>query len=255
MNTFRVTVMLVVLGGAYWLHQMSDPNRQPVNPLIPKLVNQMLDQKSNVCVEAGPFPYDTASPPTEWNAHIGNYATCEPIRCNRCEDLVQAGLLNKSTGTMLDESGLEKTTVRYELTTDGVLLYHHDINNYDALGSGQPVCRPGERMTGKTPENEYRPGLCFAKRKVFHAVVDRLKPINFGGNKAMSFKYVAAAVEPEPFLFDPRAKALLPSVPGKPENGQPALYPPVLTSLVVYPGGQDGDLDGGLRYGKWVNEK
>lgn len=256
MTTFRIAVILTVLAGFYGLHWMLDPNRAPVPPLIPKLVNQMLDQTGNVCVEAGPFPYDTGAPPTAWNAHIGNYATCEPVRCNRCEDLAQAGLLIKSHGSRIDESGIPQTTVRYELSDEGSALYHEDIDDREITDSKQPLCPLGETMTGKTPDNDRRPGLCFAEGMVFHAVTERLKPTKFGMNKVIGFRYVARAEAPAPFIFDPRVKALLPMVPAKPEKeGEPALYPPVTTALVMFPGEQDGELDGSIRYGKWLNEK
>lgn len=252
MNAFRIGVFLAVAGGAYWAYSLSDENRRPVHPLIPRLVDQALDQPSNVCVEAGPFPYDTALPPTYWNAYIGNYATCEAIPCNRCEDLRAAGLLKKWTGELRDENGDKRVAVQYELTEEGRALYHADIRDYGVSGSAQPHCRLGDTMTGKTPAYERKPGLCFAKQMKFYKVEARLKPMQFGGNSVQGFKYVAQAVEPQPFIFDPRAKALLPMVPAR---GTPALYPPVTTALVLYPGGKDGELDGSIRYGKWINEK
>lgn len=252
MNAFRLAVILTILGGVYWFNQQNDPNKAPVHPLIPKLVNQDLDQKSNVCVEAGPFPYDTSAPPTEWVNHVGNYGTCEAIRCNRCEDLLQAGLLSKTQGSQIDAEGVQRTTVRYELTAEGRALYHEDIDDYSVSTSEQPFCQAGAVMTGKTPDTTRKPGLCFAKAMVFHSVEERLAPAQFGADKVQSFKLVAQAVDPQPFIFDPRAKALLKTVP---QPGNPALYPSVLTTLVLAPGGNDGYLDGGIRYGKWLNEK
>lgn len=252
MNVFRWAMTLTVISGLYWVYQQNDPDKAPVHPLIPVLVNQELDHKANVCVEAGPFPYDTSAPPTEWKNHIGNYGTCEAIRCNRCEDLLQAGLLSKTQGSQLDADGVQRATVRYELTTEGRALYHEDINDRAVVSSGQPMCQLGESMTGKTPDNTRTPGLCFARAMTFHKVEERLKPMKMGAERMMSFTYVAQAVDPQPFIFDERAKALLKAVP---QPGNPALYPAVMTTLVLAPGGKEGYLDSGLRYGKWINGK
>ena len=182
---------------------------------ITEALDRTLAEGDRACIYEGPFPYSTR----ESRSALG---------CNRCDDLYEAGLVTKSVETY-EEYGQTKYDARFELTSLGQSVYSDETN---------------PRTGGK-----YKARFCFGHTAV-HRIVETLPPLSLGGNKFVGIKYVAKVVDPHPFLFDPRNHPLRLAVPQK---GEPALYPPAITTAVIRGDGSI-DIDGSFRYGKYVNQ-
>jgi hypothetical protein len=242
--------------GMFWggKHMME---KQAVNGKLPvveqALSKALAEDESGICVEGGPFPYNTRQKGTHWVSRRDGTLECVTSylsSCEKCEDLYQVGLLDKETESYADDDGNYGTSVTYRLTDQGKGLYYTDIHDR-SLGFSFP-CTPGETKSDDgSGEQRHRPGFCFAKSVRLNRIEEALSPQKLNNTLIMSIRYVAEAVSPSETLFDPRMKALLRRVP---EKGNPALFPPVTTTAVFAPGGKEVmDFDGGIRYGKWIN--
>jgi hypothetical protein len=186
-----------------------------------------------LCIEAGPFPLK---------------ARRLSRGCDRCEDLVAAKLLTREVGQEQEDA-----TVRFDLTESGKSHYNEEADpeqvasvkrRYEARREGDRA--PDAQALGK-------PRLCFGKER-FHHITESLGPISLGGVKFQSVKLVAEVKEPSPLLWDPALAPLKLTIPPRPKEGQPVLYPPRVVTFRIFADGKSAAVDD-MRYGKWVNEK
>jgi hypothetical protein len=147
-------------------------------------------------------------------------------RCDRCEDLYQAGLLTKTVEEYQKHDQTAYDT-RFELTNLGASVYEERV--YAASGS----------KVGK---------ICFGKAALYR-IDEMLPPLNLGGETRYGVTFTLELLNPHPFIFDPRSKALNVEAP---TPGTPALYPPRITTISIAAGG--GYVDDSFRYGKYLNK-
>jgi hypothetical protein len=227
MRVSRILILLIlVLAGFTYLNHRAtssvdeDRYREYVGGRaadIERTLNDMLAYGNGVCVFAGPFPYDSR----EKRDYGGS-------NCDRCDDLAEAGFLTKSVFEY-GEHGTHKLATTYTLTKAGRSIYFER----------------DER--GARPYRMAR--LCFGET-VLHRIDEALAPANMGGNVYVGVKYTTEVRDPHPYLYDPGAAALGLQTPSV---GKPALFPPRITTIVFYPGG-DVDIEDGVRYGKYVKK-
>ena len=150
--------------------------------------------------------------------------------CRRCEDLLQAGIL-ETTEEQSEVNGNIRVIPTYRLSSLGLQLFRSDI----------------QQKPGKIP----MPGVCLADKLVLHKFDEFLPMQKFGQERMIGFKYTLEAVRPHAFLFDPaNAPLKLPALQQK----SPALFAPEISTARIFNGGKDGELDSSLRYGKYVNQ-
>jgi len=233
----RIALLLfAVFAGLYWVPRLLvvDPQARSEYdtyvtarlPQFERALNDALMAEAPACVRDGHLlntrefaargPFDAA-------------ANVYRPRCDRCDDLAAAGLLNKIVEDSLDRGG--NVTTRYELTTLGRSVYSEELRPLQG-GAGTYVT--------------WR--FCFGTAAL-HEITEALAPLALGGNMYVGVEYVPRIVDPHPFLFDPKSRPLRLAVP---TNTDPALLPPRVTTLAIHPD-NSVHMDGSMRYGKFVN--
>jgi len=167
------------------------------------------------------------------------------MTCQNCDRLVEAGLLRESPGA------------RYELTALGRANYVDEIRNIDGLPAQIQARMEAAKHTPPTPAETSMPGFCFADKVVVHQIVAALAPTEVFRQRLLSVKYVAEAVNPSPFVFDPKFKLLHLPVPRTDAKapGAPALYAPIIATYsksLLSPASPWSESS--MRYGPWVNQ-
>jgi hypothetical protein len=240
MSIGRIAILLLaVVAGAYWI-----PHMLVVAPFeranyaadvtakmdkIKGALNEMLEQTDGACLRGEPYLIPKGAEVT--GQFTGADAKYLPKTCDRCDDLANAGLLDK-TVTEDTDRGSTRFTTKFRLTKFGRSVYSENVRS--SRDSNLQVV-------------EWK--FCFGKTQLHH-VDEALPSMMLGGNTYVGVKYTAEVVNPNPFLFDPKSKPLRLKVPGK---GPPALYEPRVTSIVFYPDGK-AEVDDRFRYGKFVNQ-
>lgn len=246
-----LSTIIVAIGYVKWRETHPVPPNFRELPAIKRLINRSLAENRRICVNTGPFPFDTGDPPA-WRPGLpisgSDFAVCKD-----CEKLVQDGLLSRTDydGTT---DGRTRTFARYELTNLGQSTYREEIRNLDVLSPTGSGATGNAASSPAIDSDDSIPGFCFADKVVLHEVVDALPPMGMGASRFISVKYTVEAVNPSPFLFDPRLKLLNLQAP---KQGTPALYPPQITTLrtsLRFDPSNPGELDPTFRYGRWVNE-
>lgn len=135
-----------------------------------KIRAALLDQLQNpdpACVQTPLLPLDTRT----------SHAKCE-----RCDALVDAGMLSKNVSAITDDNGAPATAVRYELTEAGRPLY-------------------AETYSG----GRHLAGLCFG-----HTVIGELELWTAGTMPVpvVDVRYVARIEHPHAVFYGPQARAL-----------------------------------------------
>lgn len=200
---------------------------------IKQALNEFLQTRDGVCIYGDPETFKA----TDYRAS-GPFAPLDENdvyrpRCDRCDDLAEAGLLRRGLVEKRAYDGTSTQEARFELTELGRSAYSEDI-------------RPSTLIPSVTVVNWK---FCFGKTTVAK-IVEALPPMNFHGSIAVGVKYIAQVEDPNPFLFDPRSKPLRLAVP---RQGTQALYPPRVTSVMFYPNGKV-EVEDRLRYGKFVGK-
>lgn len=243
-----VGLALALSGIAYWTSHSGGRPHSVYQPLIERLLGEYLNDQHEICIPAGPFPFNPLEKPryfTEppdkdarwvWKDELAGWAPGSynlesfDAHCERCEDLLQAGVLEK-TEQQSELNGNTRIVPTYNLSPLGLQLYRADIRQ-------KPMRVP-------------MPGICLADKLVLHKFNEFQPMQKFGLDRMVGFKYTLEAVKPHPFLFDPaNAPLKLP----KPVQQRPALLPPAISTVRIFPGEKDGELDSSLRYGKYVNQ-
>ncbi len=160
-----------------------------------------------LCLRAGPFPVDTRD---RWR-----------LQCDRCEDLNAAGLVERTAGP---DATPDKPQWIYELTELGKSVYTTEEDSVS-----------GDRS----------PRFCFGRAKV-RRLVSSQPPFTMGGQKAIGLTYEMEAIDPHPFLFDPKAQPLKMPTPGR---EVPKVFPPVTTTVMLTPWGSYLGTDPSFKYG------
>lgn len=171
------------------------------------------DIKYLACLKEGPFPF----------------STLEGRKCEKCDTLFHAGLLDKKVIEYLpppenQKIGGSEFETRFELTNLG-------SSAYDQGTTDGPY--------GKDP-----PRFCFGNARV-HEITRTIGPVNFGGNKNVGIRYVAVLENPHPYLSDPRAQLLGIPLP----SGSPPHYPEANVTAVFYGNDSNFELDGSITLG------
>lgn len=200
---------------------------------IKDALNEYLGTRDGVCIDGGPETFKTG----DYRAS-GPFAPLDETdvyrpRCDRCDDLEEAGLLRKGLFEKRAYDGTSTEEARFELTDLGKSAYSEEI-------------RPSALIPSVSVVNWK---FCFGKTTVAK-IVEALPPMNFHGSIAVGVKYIAQVEDPSPFLFDPRSKPLRLAIP---KRGNPALYPPRVTSVLFYPNGKV-EVEDRLRYGKYIGK-
>lgn len=196
-------------------------------PKVKQLLNDALAKPDAICIYEGPFPYLHDSQDS---------ARVFGKRCDRCEDLYEAGLLTKTIAEQINDRGQKYYATRYDLTEFGKSVYAEEPETSSSQGTS--VQNAGRKV----------PRFCFGKTAL-HKVIEMIPPMTSGGNTYLGLEYVAEIVDPHPFLYDPASKPLHLPVP---DSSRPALYPPQVATIVTYPDGTM-EIDNSFRYGKYVN--
>jgi hypothetical protein len=150
--------------------------------------------------------------------------------CFECDKLVQAGLLVRegSTESTGDPEGTLPANVRYSLTD---------------IGGGAYVEATGDGPYGSTPR------FCFGNPHVYQ-VTSTFGPVMLGGARNFGIRYIAQLDNPNPYLFDPRAKLLGIRLPNMAMEGKPVFYPEQDITAVINPNNpNDFYLDASLTIG------
>jgi hypothetical protein len=150
--------------------------------------------------------------------------------CFECDNLVQAGLLTRegSTDSTGNSEGTLPANVRYNLTD---------------IGEGAYVQATGDGPYGSTPR------FCFGNPRVYR-VTSTFGPVVLGGAKNFGIRYIVQLDNPNPYLFDPRAKLLRIRLPNPAMEGKPVFYPEQnITAVINQNNPNDFYLDGSLQIG------
>ncbi len=190
--------------------------------------NRVFDEFDPMCIYQGPFPW------RQRDQFIG---------CDRCDELVRAGLVTKRV--VEGESTLE-------LTAEGKALYRNDVDV-----AYKTVVEERRRQLGSTdappPEKAFkRPRLCFGKTR-FHSITEMLAPMGDGSEKFQSFKIVREVTDVKPQLYDAAYAEFTAGCNRRPEGSKPALCDAAIYNFVYYGDGLV-ELRNDVRYGAWVNE-
>jgi hypothetical protein len=144
--------------------------------------------------------------------------------CAYCEKLVTAGLVTKEEDTSSNPPSL----------------------SYVLSDIGQSAYIPG------TSENTYGPDgsrFCFGKPRVLE-ITRLFGPVMFSGQKNLGVRYTAELDEPNPYVFDERAKMLNIPLPDHLMVGKPAIYSKQDVTVVINPNNpNDFYLDTNLKIG------
>jgi hypothetical protein len=170
LRTFALVASIVAGGGLYLFTRPGDPVSADAKQRM-AAITEGLDREivaNLLCIEGGPFPYDTRR---------------GGIECLRCEDLAAAGLLERQEGP---DSSEERPYWIYDLTERGMELYTTDED---------PVS--GERS----------PRFCLGGARVHHLAAAQ-GGLLLSGTLHIGVEYVAEAVDPDPLLFEPEGEAL-----------------------------------------------
>jgi hypothetical protein len=210
---FALVFFAISLGGCS-MKQEPPKLAEPIKIELDKIVANM------ACIPTGQFPYvvDQQHNPM----------------CAYCEKLVDAGLLTKETDTNSSPSDSEQpmrasANVSYALTDIGQSAY----------------------IRG-TSENTYGPDasrFCFGKPRVLQ-ITRIFGPVMLSGQKNLGVRYIAQLDEPNPYVFDPRAKILDIPLPDPAMAGKPVLYSHQDVTVVMNPNNpNDFYLDTKLKIG------
>ncbi len=147
--------------------------------------------------------------------------------CLGCDALVEAGLLVKEMGSETP------VTVRYELSDIGKTAY----------------------VPGSTGETGHEAStFCFGKAHLLK-ITRIFGPVTFGKQKHLGIRYIAQLDDPNPYIFDPRAKLLRIPLPSAAMPGKPALYAEQdLTAIINANNPNDFYLDASFHIGP-IGEK
>jgi len=240
MSIGRIAILLLaVVAGLYWIPHMlvTAPFERAgyaadvTNKMdqIKGALNEMLEQTDGACLRGDPYliPKD-AEVTGQFTGADEKYL---PKTCDRCDDLATAGLLDK-TVTENSDAGSTRFATKFRLTKLGRSVYSEKV-------------RSSRDSNLKVVEWKF----CFGKTQLHH-IDEALPSMMLSGNTYVGVKFTSEVVNPNPFLFDPKAKPLRLKAPSK---GPPALNEPRVTSIVFYPGGK-AEVDDSFRYGKFVNQ-
>lgn len=151
-----------------------------------------------------------------------SFPYAERYGCLGCAELVEAGLLTKE----MDSETPER--VRYDLSDLGKSAYIPSAT--------------GETRHGAS-------SFCFGKARVLQ-ITRIFGPVMLGNQKNLGIRYIAQLENPNPYIFDPRAKILRIPLPSAAMPGKPALYPEQdVTAVINSKNPNDFYLDGGLHVG------
>lgn len=148
--------------------------------------------------------------------------------CSDCGKLVDAGLL---TAESESESETNKS-VTYGLSELGMRAYVPSDSGQTAYGDSH---------------------FCFGKVRLTK-ITRVFGPVKLGNQKNLGIRYIAQLDDPDPYIFDPRAKKLgIPLPYGV--LGKPAIYPEQdVTAVISESNPNDFYLDGNLHIGP-IGEK
>lgn len=191
---------------------------EPIQSELDKAVAEM------ACMPAEAFPYVSDEHPN--------------LGCNDCNKLVAAGLLTKQGGTTPDPNDFEamrrwEPNVRFELTEIGQSAYVPSTNGNSYYGNSH---------------------FCFGKSHVMK-ITRLFGPVEFGGRRNLGIRFIAQLDNPNPYIWDARAKLLDIKLPSAAMTGKPALYAETDVTAVINPNNpKDVYLDGSLHIGP-IGEK
>lgn len=150
--------------------------------------------------------------------------------CLECDKLIQAGLLvsEASAEPTGDPASMQQASVRYLLTD---------------IGEGAYVQATGEGPYGTTPR------FCFGNPHVYQ-ITSTFGPVMLGNARNFGIRYIAQLDNPNPYLFDARAKLLGIQLPNAAMEGKPVLYPEKnITAVINVNNPNDFYLDASLQIG------
>lgn len=194
-------------------------------------VDDLMIRAEPLCINTALIPYRSDNP-----RH----------RCDRCQDLHDAGFLSRK---IVDKE--RDNHVEYSLTERGKDVYRvmPDPELLDMVR--KRFEQRGETMLQRDLKMLAQPRMCFGATR-FHSVTDALAPIWFGGSKAFSVKIVLETKDTTGHLFDPQVAVLGLALPPPPEPGKPILHPERVWTFIE--SSSDGSLEvSDMRYGAWVN--
>lgn len=165
------------------------------------------------CVNASYFPFSSRDRPNEG--------------CFGCDRFVTAGLLTKEEvedpfASDTPERYRSEPEIRFELTELGKSAYE-----------------PGNE---NSPHSKDRPRFCFGRAHV-KEITHVYGPAMNGNVKMYGIRYIAELEDPNPFLFDPRAKGLEIPLPlkGQMAEGKTAVLYPERNVTVAFPSNNPRD--------------
>jgi hypothetical protein len=206
-----------------------------------------IDVSRTGCVLEGPFEADAPGDPMIYRADKAR--SFLRSGCDKCADLVAAGLVKIEKEEIKSESGAVSERKVPTLTPLGKALYKNEVEDADYKRMKPRLNDDGSKR------KLYEPRFCFGRAK-FEKITESLSPFNIGGNKNVSVKYTATLEDAHPSLYTPevqaQVKALKLDIPPKPEAGKTPTYAPRIGNLVIYPDGPE--VDNSFRYGAWVNQ-
>lgn len=202
-------------------------------PRIQTLLNQALSERDGVCLHGDPYIVYLHEHKSSGPFALDDDPKIYRPECNRCDDLVEAGLLTKSVSETTDRFGIATFSARFTLTEFGKSVYIEEL-------------KPGRSLDYLLVNWKF----CFGKTTLYK-IEETLAPASFGGDVVVGVKYIAQVIDPHPFLFDPRSRPLRLPVPS---NTTPALFPPRVTTIVFHASG-GVDIDDSVKYGKYINER
>lgn len=140
-------------------------------------------------------------------------------RCSDCGKLVDAGLLTAESET--------NNSVIYGLSELGMRAYVPSDSGQTAYGDSH---------------------FCFGKARITK-ITRVFGPVKFGNQKNLGIRYIAQLDDPDPYIFEPRAKKLGILLPYG-MLGKPAIYPEQdVTAVISESNPNDFYLDGSLHIG------
>ena len=183
---------------------------------LPEPIKAQLDDivDTMACIKTESFPLEIESSRSKY--------------CFDCDKLVAAGLLTKETETDAFESSGTPVRVTYDLTDIGESAY----------------------VTSGTGETGYgTSSFCFGKPHI--AKITRVfGPVAFGTRQNLGIRYIVQLDDPNPYVFDPRARNLGIPLPDAMMPGKPALYPEQdVTAVINAYNPNDVYIDGSMHVG------
>lgn len=151
--------------------------------------------------------------------------------CFNCDQYIQGGLL----------SAVEENASTDASFSDRAQNYSPPQMHYELSEIGMKLYQPAH-------DKDY-PRFCFGKLRVHH-FTRTFGPVMLGNAMNFGMHYVAEVINPEPYLFDSRARTLHIPLPMQPAAGQPTLMPEANVTAVMRPDNpKDFYLDGSLEIG------